>query len=165
MIPPTKSKYKSMAGRYKLNNPSKYTGKQLPIFKSKLEAKLMLYLDMNPNVVSWSYEPFAIGYFDPTAKRNRKYFIDFVAEIKDNKGRVFKYWIEAKYKGEAKKPGKSYKNINRALENTKLYMTNSAKWSAAKAMARRQGAEFIIITEDFFSNKTVRAAKKWVQQN
>ena len=58
------SKYNSISGTYHPSNPEKFLGKYEPIYKSKLEAKMMFYLDHNENVVKWNYEAFPIKYID-----------------------------------------------------------------------------------------------------
>ena len=50
-------------GKYLPLNPQKYKGTQLPIYKSDLERRMMLYLDTTNAVIEWIYEPQSIKYF------------------------------------------------------------------------------------------------------
>lgn len=145
-------KYRNIIGKFTPQHPEKYKGKHPIIFKSKLEAKTMLYLDSNQNVKHWAYECFSIPYID-RSDRNRKknYWVDFMVEMVIN-GAVKRLWIETKSAGETRKPTRS-KNSRVLLESTKTYIKNLSKWSAAKALAKRQGAEFMIITEEFFKQR------------
>ena len=114
-------------GRYFPIHPEKYKGSQLPVFKSGLERRMMLYLDRNSNVLSWSYEPKAIKYIDKTSRplKVRRYFIDFVAVVKA--GPLTKtVWLEVKPLCEATPP-KNPENVNASL----LWIKNNCKWQAA----------------------------------
>lgn len=55
----------------------------------------MVYLDRNPAVVEWSYEPQSIVYWDPLKRKQRRYYIDFRCVARS--GPVLKtVWIEVK---------------------------------------------------------------------
>lgn len=131
-------------GKFLPQHPEKYKGKNLPIFKSSLEQRLMLYLDSNPYIISWQYEPIAIKYLDKSSRppRIRRYFIDFIAVVKQ--GLLTKtIWLEVKPLREAQKP-KNSKNI---MDNL-IWLKNNCKWDAARQMAKSKGYEFHIITEE-----------------
>ena len=131
-------------GRYYPLHPEKYKGSQLPVFKSGLERRMMMYLDRNSSILSWSYEPKAIRYIDKTScpLKVRRYFIDFVAQVKA--GPLVKtVWLEVKPLCEATPP-KNPKNINASL----LWIKNNCKWQAATQLAKSKGAEFHVITEE-----------------
>jgi hypothetical protein len=63
-----------------------------------------------------------------------------------------KYWIETKTTGETQRPTGS-RNSQVLLENTKTYVKNLSKWSAAQKVAKQHGAQFLVITEEFFKKK------------
>lgn len=145
-------KYNNKVGQFTPNNPDRYRGKYPIIFKSLLEAKMMLYLDINENVKSWTYEPLSIEYIDHSSKkRKRRYWIDFMAEMYVNNV-LKRVWIETKSSGETKRPTNK-RNSMALLESTKTYIKNVSKWKAAQALAKKHGAEFMIITEEFFKRK------------
>lgn len=147
-------KYKSLHGVYSPKNKEKYKSNNLPHYKSKLELKTMVYLDNNPNVINWCYEPFAIEYYDKSplllnrtaAPIKRKYYIDFAATIKTANG-TQKVWIEVKSKND----------VNVVMAPTKImesqaYIKNMSKWTAAKKMAKEKGYNFVIITDNDLKN-------------
>lgn len=130
-------------GHFFPTHPEKYKGSTAPEFKSGLELRMMQYLDKNPSIVSWSYEPKPIKYIDKTCNppKVRRYFIDFVAVIKQ--GMVQKtVWLEVKPYCESHKPANP-KNVAANL----LWLKNSCKWSAASQLAKSHGYEFHVITE------------------
>ena len=153
MIKPTfNPRYRNAkSGIFKPSHPEKYKGFGQIIFKSLLEAKMMFYLDNDPKVVAWWAEPFSIKYLDRSTNRWRNYFIDFVVEMMDGTSKKT-YWIETKITGETKKPTGS-RNTQALLENTKTYVKNLSKWSAAQKIAKKHGAQFLVITEEFFKKK------------
>lgn len=129
-------------GYYFPLHPEKYVAESKTImYKSSLEQRFMLYLDKNPMVKAWSYEPFSIKYFDASTSKVRRYYIDFMVVVKGNPDRVF--YCEVKSKKETQKP-KNPKNIRDNL----LYLKNMSKWAAATKHCQERGAEFKIITED-----------------
>lgn len=129
-------------GKYIPLNPHKYLGTTLPIFKSELERLCMAYLDKSDNIVSWSYEPQSIRYFDKATGRVRRYYIDFVAIAKI--GNLKKtIWIEIKPKCETIPP-KNKKN----LQAMSTFLTNTCKWEAARMLAASKGYQFAILTEE-----------------
>ena len=138
-------------GIFKPLHPEKYKGFGQIVFKSMLEAKMMFYLDNDPRCVAWWAEPFSINYLDKSTNKYRQYFIDFVAEIMDGSTKKT-YWIETKGVNETKKPTGG-RNTQALLENTKTYVKNLCKWQAAQKVAKRHGAEFVVITEEFFNKK------------
>jgi len=55
-------------------------------YRSGWELKYMVYLDSNPDVVSWSYEKVVIEYIsNQKTKKIRKYYPDFEVEYIDGK--------------------------------------------------------------------------------
>lgn len=128
-------------GKYLPLNPQKYKGTQLPIYKSDLERRMMLYLDTTNAVIEWIYEPQSIKYFDPIHKKTRRYYIDFTAIVKQ--GNVFKtVWLEIKPLCECKKP-----SSNAKIQTQITWIINQAKWQAARQLAKIKNYEFHVINE------------------
>ena len=141
-------KYKSLHGIYTPENKDKYKGKGLPQFKSRLELKLMHYLDKSAAIIDWCYEPFSIKYedksiLDANGKGTiRKYYVDFMATIKSGAS-IKKVWIEVKSINEVLLSKKSKRNI----QENQTYIKNMSKWVVAKKLAQSYGYEFMIITD------------------
>jgi len=123
-----RGKYSNAAtGKFFPMHPEKYSGSQIPVYKSGLEHRMMMYLDKSPAIVSWNYEPKPIRYIDRTCfpPKVRRYFIDFQAVVKS--GPTTKIvWLEVKPTCEAQKP-KNPKNVNANI----LWIRNNCKWQAA----------------------------------
>lgn len=83
----TRGKYKTaLRGKYYLSHPEKnLKHAKFILFKSKLEAMFIRYLDNNPDILKWDYEnPMnTIPYFDPVQQRQRHYIVDFVMWVKN----------------------------------------------------------------------------------
>lgn len=128
-------------GTYIPLNPHKYSGAQLPVYKSDLERRLMLYLDKNESVLCWSYEPQSVKYWDPVHKKTRRYYIDFSATVK--RGMFQKtVWIEVKPLCECHQPSSKASPQTHAM-----WLINSAKWAAAEKIAKAKSFEFHVVNE------------------
>lgn len=149
---PHSGKYRNIICKFTPQYPEKYRGKYPIILKSKLEARMAFYLDNNQNVLAWTYEPTSIPYVDRSDhNRKKNYWVDFLVEMTIN-GTLKRLWIETKSAGETKKPTRTKSSIG-LLESTKTYIKNLSKWTAAKALAKQRGAEFMIVTEAFFKKQ------------
>jgi hypothetical protein len=95
-------------------------------YRSGWELKYALYLDANPSVVSYRYEPYAVEYIANyrTGKR-RRYFPDF--ELRMSDGSLVLVEIKPKKK--------------------LTLLTNIKKFAAASAMCVLNGMTFRIVTE------------------
>lgn len=133
-----------MKGYFKPINPKKYKGDPNNIiYRSSWELKLASYLDAHPDIEWWASEEIAIPYFDPTQRKRRRYFPDFIA--KNKKGDVI--MIEVKPHKETMVPKKPKKQTKRYLREVLTYGTNQAKWKAANEYCKDKGWKFIIMTE------------------
>lgn len=152
-----KGKYQSIEGTFHPINQDKFLGKRDPIYKSRLEQRMMIFLDKSASVVSWNYEPRSaiIDYIDPTKwnkqrkkGRPRKYYIDFVVDIRVSDTEVKRKWIEVKSYKETKKPTHGKKKSKRNIKlDEDTWIRNNAKWNSARRSAKRRDYEFVIITE------------------
>lgn len=146
-------KYKNAhQGWYKLKNADKFIrpldesmGSSKPgyaLYKSSLERQLLVYCDLNPHVVKYSLEPFAVPYVKPTDGRVHRYYIDFLLVLSTGD----KVLAEVKTSVETVPPVKT-KNINKYKNEMQTYAVNVAKWQAAKKFAENKGFKFLILTE------------------
>lgn len=143
------SKYNNTVGTYHVHNREKYIGQYDPIYKSKLEAKMMYYLDHNENIVKWNYEAFPIKYIDESSKNKiRNYYIDFIAVVKSN-DKLQTVWIEVKSESETKAPGRKASKNQKAVDT---WIKNQSKWKAAKQLAESRGYKFVVISEKELEN-------------
>lgn len=139
---------KFLQGKYSVRNPSKYKGNHLNvIFRSSWENKLCRWLDTNANVIKWSSETVIVPYVSPKDDRIHRYFIDFYAEIYDNKKVLRKFLIEVKPFAQTQEPKPPKKQTRRFLEECVTYKVNQSKWASARAFASVHGFEFIIMDE------------------
>ena len=139
----------SYKGIFKRSNPKKYKGDSNNIvYRSLWERKMMVYCDLNENVMEWASEEFFVPYYDPTTKRVRRYFPDFFIKYKDNQGNIRRSVIEVKPMRETVEPvvtkGKSKKTL---ITETTNYVRNQAKWKAAREFCEDRQLEFRIMTE------------------
>ncbi len=144
------SKYNNTVGTYHVRNKEKFLGNYDPIYKSKLEAKMMFYLDHNENVIKWNYESFPIKYIDESSgNKVRNYYIDFTAVVNTGKNVLQTVWIEVKSESETHAPGKHASKNPKAI-NT--WLKNQSKWKAAKKLAESRGIKFVVISEKELEN-------------
>jgi len=139
----------SYKGIFKPSNPRKYKGDPNNIvYRSLWERKMMVYCDLNDNIMEWASEEFFVPYYDPTMKKVRRYFPDFFIKYTDKDGRVRRSVIEVKPMRETVEPvatkGKSKKTI---LTENINYVRNQAKWKAAREFCADRNLEFRIMTE------------------
>lgn len=141
-------------GVYKPVN-NKYTGKSHPKYRSSWELKFFRWCDLNQNVVSWNSEnviiPYRIGNGKP-----RRYIVDNTVVMKQ-KGRLIKYLIEIKPYVQTQPP-KPHGNKKRStlIYEQYTYAKNKSKWQAAQQWCKKQGYEFLIITERELFNKRTK---------
>lgn len=142
-------KYNNKVGAYYPINREKYAGHAYPIFKSDLERRMMRYLDENPKVVKWIYEPRAIQYRDMSMPdkngrlgKIRRYYIDFVATILTGDNSVKTVWIEVKSYKETIPPKDTASQTDK-----ETWIRNNCKWQTAKQLCESNGNAFVIITD------------------
>ena len=133
-------------GIFKPRNPEKFIGK-IAIFRSSFERKFFLWADKNPNVIEWGSENIIVPYKSPIDEKYHRYYVDTYVVIKEGNN-IKRYLIEIKPFAQTQPP----KPSNRKKQSTMLYeniqwVTNQAKWEAAKKFATSRNAEFIIVTE------------------
>ena len=121
-------------------------------YKSGLELKSFKYADCNPNIVSWSVEPFPITYIKPTDNRPHRYYIDLVIKFKNERT----FFIEVKPYSQTIPPRKpkgfangtvTPKSLKRYRDAVMTYMINTAKLDATKVYCKQNNFTFATLTE------------------
>jgi len=146
-------------GFFRPKFPAKYVGDPAKIvFRSLLELKYFTKIDLNPSIIRWGSEEFFIPYWDPVNKRERRYFVDLFIEYIDSSKKVQKAIVEIKPHGQCSEP----KKINESTATQKqlysyqmqcfTWLTNDAKWKAAKDFADKHGWKFFKFTEKMLGN-------------
>jgi hypothetical protein len=147
------NKYKQ--GIYRPINTEKYLGKTNPVYRSGWELKFFRWADTNPNILAWGSENIIIPYINPLDQKVHRYFVDNFIVFKDKDGNKQKLLIEIKPSKQTIQPvttkGKHKKTI---LYEQTTWITNQAKWTAAKEWAKKKNMEFIILTEKELNIKT-----------
>ena len=135
-------------GIFKPQKGEKYLGSTYPEYRSSWELKFFRWADLNENVLSWGSETIIIPYVNPLDNKVHRYFVDNFVIFRDRDGNKQKFLIEIKPSKQVAKPVAS----NRKKQSTTLYeqttwITNQAKWEAAKKWADKKNCQFIILTE------------------
>jgi hypothetical protein len=107
----------------------------------------MKSLDRNPNVLSWASEEICVIYFDPVKNRTRRYFPDFIIKIKNGQGKIETRMLEVKPKSQSIMPVRGKKRQKTFMNEAATYVTNDAKWKAAREFCVQKGWIFQIVTE------------------
>lgn len=133
---------KQAQGYYTPKNPKKYVGNlQFLIYRSSWEKDFMMTCDLNPAILEWVCEPFAIPYKSPIDGKMKNYFPDFLISYIDASGNKKVQMIEIKpFKQCSIQYAKSKKDKIAAAVNT-------AKWAYAREYCKRNNIEFKILTE------------------
>ncbi len=132
-------------GKFRPKNPQKYAGDPTSIvYRSSLELKVMRKFDTNESVIRWASEELVVPYYNPVKQRPARYFPDFVVQRKDGKTMM----VEVKPAKESSPPvHKKGKKRQSIITEELTWATNKAKWEAAREFCRRNGWEFVILTE------------------
>jgi hypothetical protein len=154
-------------GKFSPKNKQKYIGDVTNIvYRSLLERRFMVWLDLNPSVMKWCSEEIVIPYWSPVDNKNHRYFPDFLFEqIKtvDGKEISTKYLVEVKPKSQTSSPKppevKDKRKQRRYLKESVTWVTNSCKWAAAEEWCKNNNSKFIIITEKDIDNLSPKIKK------
>lgn len=140
---------KTLQGRFRPIHPEKYKGDAGNIFyRSSWEKMFMLWADKNDKILAWQSEEKAIWYFDPVAKKKRRYFPDFVIKYENKDGIVMTEMIEVKPQKQIDGPPTQPKRRTKAWMNAvQTYVTNRSKWEAACKYCEDRGMSFRLISE------------------
>lgn len=134
-------------GFFTPKHPEKYIGNiNKIIFRSSYEKIFMIFLDTTETVIYWNSEGVAINYFDSTTNTTRKYYPDFLIQVKTTDG-IKSILIEIKPEKQTKIPN-GKKMTKRLINETVMYQKNLDKWNSAKIWCSRNNVEFKILTEN-----------------
>jgi hypothetical protein len=137
------------SGIYKPRNPQKYIGDHTNIiYRSSWEAKLMDWLDRNPEIISWGSEELVIPYKSPVDGRWHRYFPDFIVKLRTKDGKLKTMIIEVKPKKQTQPPEPRKRITKQYISEVTTWGVNDAKWKAAREFCLDRGWEFTLITED-----------------
>ena len=140
------SKFKH--GVFKPQNSQKYLGSSYPTYRSSWELKFFRWADLNENVLAWGSENIIVPYINPLDNAVHRYFVDNFVVFKDKEGKKQKFLIEIKPSKQVARPVTSdRKKRATVLYEQTTWITNQAKWEAAKKWAEKKGYQFIILTE------------------
>ena len=135
-------------GVFRPQNSGKYVGSNFPQYRSSWELKFFRWADLNENVLAWGSENIIVPYINPLDNKVHRYFVDNYVVFKDSKGEKQKFLIEIKPSKQVEKPISSLrKKKSTVLYEQTTWITNQAKWEAAKKWAEKKGCQFIILTE------------------
>ena len=158
-------------GRYRVMNPDKYVGDPDNItFRSSWERVMCKWLDETDHILKWQSEEQRIPYMSPVDDRRHDYVLDFVFWANTATG-VKKFMIEVKPESQTKEPRKGPNETEYTFqERVKEWLINQAKWNAARALAKTDGSEFVVLTEKHImpsqhSIKPYKAPKAKVKNN
>ena len=166
-------------GLYKLTAPEKYVSDKPPAYKSGWELHVFVFMERNPFILKWGYEPIAIYYTHPFYQKMTVYYPDIWCHIKKSDGKEYKMLVEIKpkkFRGipqrpiDPKRPTiltpdnvqrynkaclRYQKGLKRYEDDMKTFAINTSKWQAAQAWCARNGVLWKIMDEDtvrqFFS--------------
>ncbi len=142
-------------GKYQVQNPQKYIGTHVPIYRSSWEAHFMRFCDNDPRVLQWSSESIRIPYINPLTGRNAMYYPDFFVVYIDGANKQHGEIIEVK-------PASETTLAAARSERDKMsIILNMAKWQAAQAFCKSHGLIFRTLNEtQMFHNPTNRRQRK-----
>lgn len=136
-------------GKYAPKYPEKYAGNPDNIvYRSLWERKFMEWCDFNQSVVKWGSEEVVVPYKDPARGYSvRRYFPDFVIQVKTKTGQTKITMIEIKPEYQCKQPAQKKRTTQKYLNEMLTWGTNQAKWEAAEQFCKMRGWEFKVLTE------------------
>ena len=136
------------SGKFTPKNTQKYVGDYTKItYRSSWEARVMTWLDKEPNVISWASEELAIPYISPVDGKRHRYFPDFIVKVKNKDGKVSTMMIEVKPQKQSVEPAKRSRVTKQYITEVMTYGINQAKWKAAQEYCLDKGWQFKVLTE------------------
>lgn len=138
-----------LKGVFKPKNPKKYKGDvDNIVYRSSWERAAMAFFDNTPEIVAWESEETVINYFDPVRNKDRRYYMDFKIAAKQADGSFKIFLVEIKPYKQTIRPRMNKRKAEKTyMDEMATYLTNMAKWKAAKELCKRAGWGFVIFTE------------------
>ena len=137
------------SGLFKPRNPKKYIGDHTNIvYRSSWECKVMVWLDTNPDILSWGSEELIIPYKSPVDGRWHRYFPDFLVKVRTKEGKLKTMVIEVKPKRQTMEPEKKKRITKQYINEVTTWGVNQAKWRAAEEYCAERAWDFKLLTED-----------------
>jgi len=140
-----KKNSKYVQGIFIPRNKNKFIGSKA-IYRSSLELRFMKFCDTNDKVIKWGSENVIIPYLNPLDGKVHRYFVDNFVQIQEG-DKVKRYLVEIKPSSQLQPPKTKYRKKSNLIYEQTMYVTNQAKWQAAREWCNKKGLEFIIITE------------------
>lgn len=129
-------------GVFQPTDPDKYVGTYPITYRSAWELTFMNLCDKHPYILQWASESLKIPYQDPMTGKLRTYIPDFlILYVIPSTGAKHFELIEIKPLSQ------SIPEAARSKKDQEALMLNEAKWAAAKAWCRANGATFRVLTE------------------
>ena len=137
------------SGLFKPRNPQKYIGDPNNIvYRSSWEVKVMSWLDLNDDIISWASEELIVPYKSPIDGKWHRYFPDFLVKMRTKDGKLKTMMLEVKPKKETAPPPPQKRITENYIKAVKTWGVNEAKWKAAIEYCKDRAWEFRVITED-----------------
>ena len=138
----------SYKGKFRPKHPEKYRGDVSKIvWRSTWELSCMKRFDEDSNVLMWSSEEIIVPYYCPVERKNRRYFPDFVIQVKSETGYKI-LMLEIKPYKQTIEPKAPQRKTKRYLSECLTFANNNAKWDAANKYCENRGWKFQILTEN-----------------
>ena len=135
-------------GLFHPKHPEKYVGDVKNIcYRSSWELKFMNFVDLNPQVLKWGSEEIHINYYSQVDNKMHRYFPDFIMLVRDNSNQLIKYLVEIKPEAQTMPPKPRGRKTKTYLNEVVTYSINTAKWHAAEEWCKKNGMQFLILTE------------------
>lgn len=139
-------------GIFKPTNPGKWVGDVNNIsYRSSWELKFMKWADTHPSVCKVASEELIIPYYSPVDNKMHRYFTDFAIAIKQKDGSIKKYVVEIKPEAQTKPPVLR-KRTDKYIGELTTWHVNQAKWKSADEYCKKNGMEFLVLTENHLFN-------------
>ena len=136
-------------GKYRLLHPEKYVGNAKDVvYRSSWELRFNRWCDLNPSVAKWNSEEIVIPYWSEYDQKMRRYFVDYIIQLRLQDGSYKTFLIEIKPDAQTRPPKRhGNKKTETYLAECATWQVNSDKWKAASEWAAKHGMEFKVMTE------------------